>query len=99
MKKRGDKSATKRANINKNILRIHKIHQRLTNIRKEYVKAVVSTVTKSKPLFITLWLLCLWRIITIKVASKWQNEIHGSRKLSKRRYLSMFLVAVIVWEN
>lgn len=35
----------------------------------------------------------LWRIRSIKVASKWRNEIHGNRKLSKRRYLSMFLVA------
>lgn len=42
----------------------------------------------------------LWRIISIKVASKWRNEIHGNRKLSKRRYLSMFLVAVCTnWQG
>ena len=54
LKKRGDNSAAKRANINKNILHIQKIHQRLANIRKEYVKSVVSTIVKAKPSFITI---------------------------------------------
>ncbi|MGE6362806.1 RNA-guided endonuclease InsQ/TnpB family protein [Bacillus paramycoides] len=55
IKKRGGKSATnKRANINKNILRVQKLHARLANIRLAYVKSVVNAVVKTKPTFITV---------------------------------------------
>ncbi|WP_338754162.1 transposase [Bacillus sp. FJAT-52991] len=54
LKKRGDTAVTKRANINKNILRVQKLHARLANIRLEYVKSVVSQVAKTKPCFITI---------------------------------------------
>ncbi|MGW5983295.1 RNA-guided endonuclease InsQ/TnpB family protein [Bacillus mycoides] len=54
-KKRGEKSATnKRANIDKNILRVQKLHARLANIRLEYVKSIVNDVVKTKPTFITV---------------------------------------------
>ncbi|MCW9134082.1 transposase [Bacillus paramycoides] len=54
-KKRGEKSAAnKRANINKNILKVQKLHARLGNIRSEYVKSVVNDVVKTKPQFITI---------------------------------------------
>ncbi len=50
LKKRGEKSVTnKRANINKNILRVQKLHARLANIRLEYVKSIVTNVVKTKP--------------------------------------------------
>ena len=54
LKKRGEKSATKRANIDKNILRVQKLHQHLANIRKESVKKVVTMVVKTKPAFVTI---------------------------------------------
>ena len=54
LKKRGEKSATKRANIDKNILRVQKLHARLSNIRLEYVKSVVNQVVKTKPRYITI---------------------------------------------
>ncbi|MEZ2659223.1 RNA-guided endonuclease InsQ/TnpB family protein [Aneurinibacillus aneurinilyticus] len=55
LKKRGEKPAThKRANINKNILRVQKLHARLANIRLEYVKSVVNDMVKTKPMFITI---------------------------------------------
>ncbi|EJR55965.1 IS605 OrfB family transposase [Bacillus cereus VD107] len=55
IKKRGGKSATnKRANINKNILKVQKLHARLANIRLAYVKSVVNAVVKTKPTFITV---------------------------------------------
>ncbi|MED1103583.1 transposase [Bacillus paramycoides] len=55
VKKRGEKSATnKRANIDKNILRVQKLHARLANIRLEYVKSIVNDVVKTKPTFITV---------------------------------------------
>ncbi|MEL3959384.1 transposase [Caldifermentibacillus hisashii] len=54
LKKRGEKSVTKRANIDKNILRVQKLHARLSNIRLEYVKSVVNQVVKTKPRYITI---------------------------------------------
>lgn len=54
LKKRGEKSVTKRSNIDKNILRVQKLHARLSNIRLEYVKSVVNQVVKTKPRYITI---------------------------------------------
>ncbi|MEI5891464.1 transposase [Bacillus cereus] len=55
IKKRGEQSATqKRANIDKNILRVQKLHARLVNIRLTYVKSIVNDVVKTKPTFITV---------------------------------------------
>ncbi|MGG0725381.1 RNA-guided endonuclease InsQ/TnpB family protein [Bacillus mycoides] len=55
IKKRGEQSVTnKRANIDKNILRVQKLHARLTNIRLAYVKSIVNDVVKTKPTFITV---------------------------------------------
>lgn len=53
--KKGGKSATEeRTNLHKNILRVQKIHHRLTNIRNAYLDYVIREVTKTKPPFITL---------------------------------------------
>ncbi|PEX93594.1 RNA-guided endonuclease InsQ/TnpB family protein [Bacillus cereus] len=55
IRKRGEQPvANKRANINKNILRVQKLHARLANIRLAYVKSVVNDVVKTKPTFITV---------------------------------------------
>lgn len=54
LKKRGEKTATKRANINKNIDLVQKLHQRLAAIRAEYVKSVVCDLVKNKPSYITI---------------------------------------------
>ncbi|WP_242261198.1 transposase [Bacillus cereus group sp. BfR-BA-01453] len=55
LKKRGEQPVTnKRANINKNILRVQQLHARLANIRIEYVKSIVTNVVKTKPTFITV---------------------------------------------
>lgn len=55
LKKRGEKSVTnKRVNIDKNVLRVQKLHARLANIRIEYVKSIVNDVVKTKPTFITV---------------------------------------------
>lgn len=54
LKKRGENSVAKRANIDKNILRVQKLHARLSNIRLEYVKSVVNQVVKTKPRYITI---------------------------------------------
>jgi putative transposase len=55
MKKRGENPATECGrNIAKNVLRVQKIHQRLTNLRKEYRAYVVSVLAKTKPAYITV---------------------------------------------
>ncbi|MDC2867051.1 RNA-guided endonuclease InsQ/TnpB family protein [Bacillus sp. BP-3] len=55
LKKRGETSATnKRANIDKNILSVQKLHARLVNIRLEYVKSVVNKLVKTKPTYIII---------------------------------------------
>ncbi|MGD6890766.1 RNA-guided endonuclease InsQ/TnpB family protein [Bacillus mobilis] len=55
IRKRGEQPVTnKRANINKNILRVQQIHARLANIRLAYVKSIVNDVVKTKPTFITV---------------------------------------------
>ncbi|WP_139338506.1 RNA-guided endonuclease InsQ/TnpB family protein, partial [Bacillus cereus] len=55
IKKRGEQSVTKkRANIDKNVLRVQNLCARLTNIRLEYVKSIVINVVKTKPTFITV---------------------------------------------
>ncbi|MBG9585305.1 transposase [Bacillus thuringiensis] len=55
IRKRGEQPVTnKRANINKNILRVQKLHARLANIRLAYVKSIVNDVVKTKPTFITV---------------------------------------------
>lgn len=55
LKKKGGVSAAKKsANIDKNVLRIQKLHVRLTNIREEYVRCVVNSLVKAKPKYITI---------------------------------------------
>jgi len=55
LKKRGEKSAAqKRANIDKNILRVQKLHKKLADIRLEYVKSVVIDMVRTKPQYITI---------------------------------------------
>ncbi len=52
--KRGEKSVTKSANIEKQVLKVQKLHQRLNNIRTNYVNQIVSDLVKIKPEFITI---------------------------------------------
>lgn len=54
MKKRGEKSVTKSANIDKQRLKIQKIFAKLTNIRTDYMNKVISDIVKRKPNFITV---------------------------------------------
>ncbi|MDS1030222.1 transposase [Bacillota bacterium LX-D] len=53
-KKRGEKSATRFANIDRQILKIQKLHQRLNNIQIDYINKIVSELVKTKPEFITI---------------------------------------------
>ncbi len=43
-----------RQNIHKQIIKVQRIHQTLTNIRTDYINKCVSTVIKQNPRFITI---------------------------------------------
>ncbi len=69
-KKRGESVTNKRANIDKNILRLQKLHVKLSNVRKEYVRLVVSELVKTKPSYITMEDLNIKRMMKNKHLSK-----------------------------
>ena len=52
-KKKGGKTATASANIEKQKLKVQKLHQRIDNIREDYENKTVHEVVKQKPRFIT----------------------------------------------
>ena len=81
-KKRGEESVTKSANIDKQILKIQKIYQRLVNIRTDYINQIVSELVKSKPKFIT--------IEDLNVRSMMKNR-HLSKAIQQQNFYSFRL--------
>lgn len=71
-------------NIQKNILKVQRLHRRLRNIRIEYVKFVVNSLVKLSPKFIT--------IEDLNVRGMLKNR-HLSKAISKQNfyYFRMFL--------
>ena len=53
-KKKGGKTATASANIEKQKLKVQKLHQCINNIRKDYENKTVHEIVKQKPRFITV---------------------------------------------
>ena len=53
-KKKGGKIATASANIEKQKLKLQKLHQRIDEIRKDYENKVIQEIVKQKPRFITV---------------------------------------------
>lgn len=53
-KKRGEKTAIYSANIAKQVEKIQRIHQRLANIRNDYLNKLINELGKTKPAFIAL---------------------------------------------
>ena len=49
-----EKGVTTRQNIQKQIVKVQKLHQRLTNIRTDYVNKTISSIVKQEPSFITI---------------------------------------------
>ncbi len=41
-------------NIQKQVVKVQKLHQRLTNIRTDYINKIVSSIIKQKPSYITI---------------------------------------------
>lgn len=53
-KKKGGKTATASANIEKQRLKVQKIHHRISKIREDYENKVIHAIIKQKPRFITM---------------------------------------------
>ena len=53
-KKRGEKTAAYSANIERQVVKIQRLYQTLTNIRVDYENKIISTILERKPSFIVL---------------------------------------------
>jgi putative transposase len=49
-----EKGDATRQNIQKQVLVVQKLHQRIANIRKDYINKVVAELVKTKPLYVTI---------------------------------------------
>ncbi len=54
LRNKKEKGEAARQNIQKQIVKVQKLHQRLTNIRTDYINKTVSELIKQKPSFITI---------------------------------------------
>jgi len=62
-------SAT-RQNIQKQVVKVQKLHQRLTNIRTDYINKTISSIVKQKPSYITIEDLAVSNLMKNKHLSK-----------------------------
>ncbi|MBU5228419.1 transposase, partial [Clostridium senegalense] len=54
IRNKNNKEGATRQNIQKQVVKVQKIHQRLYNIRNDYNNKIVSELVKNKPVFITI---------------------------------------------
>lgn len=54
LKERNKKGEATRQNIQKNLLEVQRLHQRIDNIRTNYINQCVAQVAKTKPQFVTI---------------------------------------------
>jgi len=76
-KKRGEKSAIRSANIDKQVLKIQKLHKKSSDIRSNYVSQIVKELVKTKPEFIT--------IENLNVSGMMKNR-HLSKAIQKQNF-------------
>ncbi|MGV1102431.1 RNA-guided endonuclease InsQ/TnpB family protein [Clostridium perfringens] len=57
-------------NIQKQLVKVQKLHQRLTNIRTDYINKIVSSIIKQKPSYITIENLAVSNLMKNKHLSK-----------------------------
>ena len=54
LRNKKEKGEATRQNIQKQVVKVQKLHQRLTNIRTDYINKIVNELIKQKPSFITI---------------------------------------------
>lgn len=62
--------STTRQNIQKQVVKVQKLHQRLTNIRTDYINKTVSSIIEQKPSYITIEDLAVSNLMKNKHLSK-----------------------------
>lgn len=65
-----EKGVATRQNIQKQVVTVQKLHQRLTNIRTDYINKTVSSIIKQKPSYITIEDLSVSNLMKNKHLSK-----------------------------
>ena len=76
-KKRGEKTAAYSANIEKQVVKIQRLYQTLTNIRVDYENKIISAIMKREPSFIVLE--------NLNVRAMMKNR-HLSRAIAAQRF-------------
>nr|WP_172692192.1 RNA-guided endonuclease TnpB family protein [Paeniclostridium sordellii] len=66
-----------RQNIQKQVVKVQKLHQRLTNIRTDYINKTISSIMKQKPSYIT--------IEDLAVANMMKNK-HLSKAIASQKF-------------
>ena len=66
-----------RQNIKKQVVKVQKLHQRLTNIRTDYINKTVSSIVKQKPSYIT--------IEDLSVSNMMKNK-HLSKAIANQKF-------------
>ena len=77
LKNKNKKGEATRQNIQKQIVKVQKLHQRLANIRKDYLNKVVNEIVKTKPSHIT--------IEDLNVSCMMKNK-HLSKAISQQKF-------------
>lgn len=82
---KNNKEESTHKNIDKNVLSVQKLYNRLSNIRTDYVKNVVNTLVRTKPEYIT--------IEDLNISSMMKNK-HLSKAISNQKwyFFKMFLI-------
>ena len=77
LRNKKEKGEAARQNIQKQIVKVQKLHQRLTNIRTDYINKTVSKLIKQKPSFIT--------IEDLNVSGMMKNK-HLARAIAQQKF-------------
>ena len=77
LRNKKEKGGATRQNIQKQIVKVQKLHQRLTNIRTDYINKTVNEIVKQKPSFIT--------IENLNIKGMMKNR-HLSKAVAKQKF-------------
>lgn len=77
LRNKNKKGEATRQNIQKQIIKVQKLHQRLTNKRTDYINKVVNEIVKTKPFYIT--------IEDLNISGMMKNK-HLSKAISQQKF-------------
>ena len=77
LRNKNKKGEATRQNIQKQIIKVQKLHQRLTNKRTDYINKVVNEIVKTKPSYIT--------IEDLNISEMMKNK-HLSKAISQQKF-------------